>query len=457
MDQMISLNTTNVALQSAIVARDAMAFHLDFNNIFKATVVGALGLIPEVGSLISKLVAAIWPDSETNAFPLDQLMDYINSMMSDLIDQQRAHELRVAVNGLQEMMKSYVTATSQQERMSSMQALLNQSTYLLSSFFGESISPQATMTYLVAFGTIRLGLLREKYLFYETIYGQPDGNPAKTLHDLVDEILAFQKRADESRRVAIEWRKNCITIKGPKTSSVGLGINQYVWVVKDSFLRYSREYVKREHINAPPSPNEEQDAKTDYERRQKDVDTIYTAGLDEFLDPARFWPGFDPTKSFTPASREVWEYNVLADGANPGGNRAWDDREFYIKHGPITRLDIYHGDWIDGVEVWYGGVSSGRRGGGGGTRTQIDLRPGEAININGGTVGSYMIRWWVSTNFRTERMGGGGRSGTKDNFWIGYPYSSAVEPVHRRLAYLQGRAAGNRVDQIRIAWLHYEP
>jgi len=435
-----------------------MSFHLDWNDTFKATVVGALGLIPEVGGLISKIVASLWPDSQKDVFPLDQIYDYINSMMSTIIDQQRVHELRSDINGLKENLHVYATATSQSERQSAIQFLLNECSLMRTQFFDESISPHVTLTYLVAFGTIRLGLLREKYLFYETIYGQADSNRAKTLKDLTDEIAAFKARADQARAEAITWRKGCITITGPRTESVGLGISKYTWTVADTFAKYSRDWVRQEHINGPPSPDDQQAAQADYSTRQAQIDTEYAAGLDNFLDPARFWPGFDPTSAFTPTPRAVYNYNTLADGKNPGGNRDFDDRIFCAQHGALSKLIIYHGDWVDGIEAFYGGVSSGLRGARNGSPTTIDLGPGEAINVNGGTVGDYMTRWWVSTNLRpTQQLGGGGRSGTKDNFWIGYPYpNQPVQPGNYRIAYLAGKNAGNRVDQVRVAWLHYE-
>ncbi|KAF2973292.1 hypothetical protein GQX73_g335 [Xylaria multiplex] len=116
------------------------------------------------------------------------------------------------------------------------------------------------------------------------------------------------------------------------------------------------------------------------------------------------WTSFDPTNTNIPTRRPVYWYNPLGKGINPTGNHDWDDKQFCETRGPLSAITIYHSDWIDGIEVWHGGVSSGLRGHKGGSPSSITLGAGEVITETGGYDGDYIPRFWVKTNLRKELM-----------------------------------------------------
>lgn len=432
-----------------------MSYHIDFNDLFKQTVIGALGLVPEVGGLISSIAGALWPDTPKDVEkPLDQLKDMVNAMMSTLIDQQHADNLRSLIDGLNEVLKDYASSTSDQERNNHMSWLLDESDMIRSQFFNDD-RPWATLQYLVAFGTIRLGLLREKYLFYSAIYGTPDTNPAQHLKALQDEIEAFTKRTQDARAHAIEWRKSNIGITlPPKTQNIGV-TTKYTWTVTDKYLNYSHDYFRQTHINGGPDPDEESNAHADYDGRISYCDTSYAQDLDDLLAPSISWPGFNPTVPFTPTPRAMYKYDILWKGVNTAGNKDFDDKDFAARYGPISRIIIHHGDWIDGIEVFYGGVSSGLRGHIGGSATDIILGDGEVVDAMGGSGSDYPIRCWFMTNLRRYAMGGMGPNGAKDSWYLDYFGGNPVQMGDYRIAYIGGKAGTGRVDQIRVAWLYY--
>ncbi|KAI0540210.1 hypothetical protein GGR58DRAFT_499410 [Xylaria digitata] len=355
-----------------------MGFHLDFNVGFKNVILAALSSVPEAGNFISAIADALWPATETPSDnPLLSLKDFVNSMMFKLLDQEKVEKLRDDINGLHENpfacdeLKSYF-------------------------FDDDGLGPWATLTYLVAFGTIRLGLLREKYLHHEAIYDEPDRDLKITLKDLQDEIKAFIQKTLGCWEQAMK----CYT---------------YTWTVKDTAEDYSH-YQKVTHVLGEASPNEESAAHSDYDNR-------------------------------------IQFYNVLGKGINPTGNHDWDDGQFCETHAPLSAITIYHGDWIGGIEIWYGGVSSDLRGHKGGSPSSITLGPGEVITEMGGIDGDYVPRFWVKINLRKKLIGGGRGN---DNFYFTLGSPNPVQPGDGRLAYLAGKATGNRVDQIRPAWLRYE-
>ncbi|XP_010265580.1 PREDICTED: jacalin-related lectin 3-like [Nelumbo nucifera] len=85
--------------------------------------------------------------------------------------------------------------------------------------------------------------------------------------------------------------------------------------------------------------------------------------------------------------------NIISDGPWGGrGGGEWDDGS----HSTVKRLIISHGWVIDSIEVEYGddegrSVSHGRHGGGGGTRSEIDLDyPDEFITAIHVTYGTFV-------------------------------------------------------------------
>ncbi|KAI0141537.1 hypothetical protein GGR57DRAFT_509188 [Xylariaceae sp. FL1272] len=390
------------------ISTTTATFHLDFNEIFKQAIINALGLVPEVGGFIAAMTDALWPSNKPAAEqPMEQLMAYVNSMMFKLLDQLAIEKPRDDINGMHDNLKGYVNATSDQERQDKMKYLLNISDTYRSQFYDDN-RPWATLTYLVAFGTIRLSLLREKYLHYEKIYGVPDGNPALTLQNLNDEIAAFTQKVNDSRDYAHQWRLDCIHITDPPTEERNGPLSWiFTWTVTDKAEDYSKLYQKITHPVGDPIPNDEGAAKADYSNRINFANTTYVSGLEELLAPSVNWPYFDPTSPYTPTPLPSYWFWPIGDGVNPGGNKDWDDRNFYLEHGPTTAVTIYHGDWVDGIEVWYGGVSSGLRGQKGGSPSSITLGPDEIITTMGGITASYVPKFWISTNLRSGQVGGG--------------------------------------------------
>ncbi len=153
-----------------------MSLHLDFNDTFRAVVVGALGAAPEVGGLISKVTASLWPNAPKDQQPLTQLKAFVNLMLSGLLDNVVVDSLQNSIDGLHTGLDAYARATSGREEK--FKAVMFTTDMIRGKFLE---SPWATLTYLVTFGTIRLGLLREEYLFYQAIYGFENPSPPATL------------------------------------------------------------------------------------------------------------------------------------------------------------------------------------------------------------------------------------------------------------------------------------
>jgi hypothetical protein len=71
-----------------------------------------------------------------------------------------------------------------------------------------------------------------------------------------------------------------------------------------------------------------------------------------------------------------------------GGGNPFDDAGFIGK--PITQMTVGAGEFIDSIQVTYGGQQGPRHGGGGGKPHDISLAPGEQIIAVFGRSGEYL-------------------------------------------------------------------
>lgn len=70
------------------------------------------------------------------------------------------------------------------------------------------------------------------------------------------------------------------------------------------------------------------------------------------------------------------------------GGSSWGDKEDIT--GPITRLTIRHGEYIDALQITYGSTTGPKHGGDGGSESEISLASGEKIIAVVGRCGTYV-------------------------------------------------------------------
>ncbi|RYC62984.1 hypothetical protein CHU98_g3210 [Xylaria longipes] len=428
----------------------------NFNNALRDLVATTVGYTPVIGDFVALLTSTLWPDNSPSL--LDQVEEYVDTKMKQLIDQSKVDAFRSSINALQYKLQDAGKATSDRERFERFQDVIDESNTIRGTLSDDhgNLQPVATLLpgslpYFITFGTVRLSVKLYEYVNYEKIYGTNE-NPAQTLQDLLDEINAFSSVAYDFPREILNSRKKYIT---KVESKQYISANEYNtrWEVKDTFINYSRVYNENDFITG--GKHERLNAIVSYEGLIADVETEFSADVDALVAAASYWYTFNPALANDPVSRRpVYTFNTLSNGLGEA-TKEFDDKMYFERFGAINSITIWGGDWIDGIEVFYGlnRVSGGLHGRRGGSPTTINISEGEVITGIGGTVGDWMVAFWIKTNLRRDPIGAHGPPGNKDNFT--HPYNGTDPVSGSQLAYFRGRAGDTRVAQLRVAWVRY--
>ena len=261
-------------------------------------------------------------------------------------------------------------------------------------YFCSQEHAQATLGYLVNFATVAIATLREQYLFYPQIYGisadqlAPDPDHAKHLEKLQKAINKYRTAAQEAATTAMTWRKSLVGVQHlPGGGETG-------YQAFDSFDDW---------VGQPRSS--ESEAKSDEAKRLQQVTNDYTGFLNALLYPAELWPYMDPTNKLPPLATK---FTAVSGPYGGSSGTAFADAS---DNRTITKVVIYSGDRVDGIEIFYGGQSGGLHGGASGTPTTLELAAGEYVVAAYGLAGDSMNQLFLRTNQGRE-VGGGGPGGS---------------------------------------------
>lgn len=382
-----------------------------------ACVGAAVSTIPEFGAAISVLLKCFWPSPGNPMEIWNDLENYINQLVQDLINQQKIEDLQETLDGLYQLIENYQESEPGAEKGQLLTSLV---TELITDepFFVDPDDPASTITYLVAMGTITLLVLREQALFYTQITLQPtDPNAAKHLADLQEKIIEYTKYAQEARDGALEWRVDQIEITRDGSS----------FVVVDNYNSYQFYYQT------------ELEAEEGKVKLKEQVGRDYQSQLDAYILPSTLWQYLNPDATTQPTRVTVEVASQVYGGEvgtpfedDPQGQR-------------ITSVQIYAGDRLDGLQFYYGGVPGplhGRQSGS--TWLKIDLDDDEFIEAAYGGCGDSINQIRFRTNKGRDFGAGGGSGGTY--------VATAPQGVSASLTKIAGKAINDGVTALRFYW-----
>ena len=400
----------------------------------KALILGGIGSIPDVGSMLAGIVGFFWPDDSASAV-FELLKQYVDVLVPGLINQEYISELEKRLEGIRGVLKDYQDTSFGTPQKGQFFTDLLADLDDAEPFFFDKRSPEQTLTYFIALGTIKLTALRDQVLCYERIYGVPapkhDANQHLSL--LKTKIEDYVAAAEDAKQRAIKWRTDQITINKQDYAH---------YTVNDGLTGEARPFY--ESCYGDPSQ-----AATRYRTQLLDK---FTAALDAFLIPSYLWPGFDPENLEKPQPSDV----RVDDG--PFGDFHADAFDDGPQSVAITKVVIYADDRIWGIEVFYGGISGGLHGGTEGVANVLILEQNESI------VGAYGrfsyspagLACLDTLYFETDggRVVGGGNWNygvTRESTfydWSSYP----PEGTDAVLEKISGNCGSSYVDAITLTW-----
>jgi hypothetical protein len=403
----------------------------------KDLVAGIAGNVPEVGSALKGLVSFLWPSGQLTIFA--QMRSYVEALMRELIAQERVIDLDKRLTGIYNNLDAYQSSVGTQKGQwfTAVLANLNEA----EPYFLDKRNPEKTMPYFVALGTVMLTLLREQVLFYEKIYGEPDQMRAEHLSLLQDKLTNYLTASQISRSRAMYWRMSKISLAHSTRTTVGIvgPVVIHIYTASDALTGWTARYEYNPLLSGT-SDAEERASREMLDHKQL-IQDQFGIELDAFLSTSYLWKYLNPVETAQPTRKKVLfetgpyaghRYNAFAD----------------VPRGTITRIKVHGGNRLDGVELFYDGVSGGLHGWVGGvTHADATMEAGEVIVAAYGTHGDVMHSLWFETN-RGRVIGAG------SNF--GKPWSAdPPEGINPTLSHISGFAGTGHIDGLTMHWAYW--
>ena len=407
---------------------------------FRDIVIGIVGKVPEAGEALAGVTSFLWKQEGTEDDVFQQMKEYVDALVPELIAQERATQLAQRLAGLHAVLKDYngtsYGVSQKGQYFTSFLSALSQA----EPFFFDPRAPEKTLPYFVPMGTLKILALREQYLYYDRIYKEHDPDQASHLQDLQTAIKTYSAALSEAQVAAMRWRvqdkvgldivkKTDWGVLGPTTTTT--------WTAVDRLCAWQVSYQNNSLSGG--ELDGEKKAKTALSQRRAQVEFAYGADLDLLMTPAYLWAYMDPTK---PGQPDAMPVDVTSGPFGTSGREApFDDNP---ADQPITRVVVFAGSRVDGLEVFYGGRSGGLHGWPSGTAHALDMAPGEAIVSAYGRAGDAMDALYFQTN-TGRQVGGGGKMG---NEWAAAPPQGSEAVLFK----VSGRQGSRHLAGLNLTW-----
>lgn len=400
------------------------------NQKLRGAAIGVTKKVPYVGGGLGAIVSTLWPDPLRPEKVWDMVRRTMDDLVVEILSKTKAEDLESKLGVIHELLKQYLAWSGyNEERGSRLNELINH-LIMLEPDFADSKVPQATLTYFVQMATIMLALQCERYISFDKLYPQSE-DPAKDKKSLLELLQEYIGRYETIAKEGADEAINGWRLKQLENAKGMTGGNS----VLD---RYTGE-------TSAPLPPDRSTSEAVLAQQRLRVENDYNAQLRDFLDLARLWRYFDPETKATP------EPVTAEELSGPfGGLEGYDERVPFADDGggkPITRIRIWGGGTVDGLEVFYGGVSGGTHGRtDGDSRIDVTLDAGEVIAGIYGRAGEAIDMLVLRTD-KGREFGTGGKGGKA---WsAGRPHAEA------RLAKVSGLVREKRsLEALTLHWTY---
>jgi|APTNR8051073442_1049403.scaffolds.fasta_scaffold00517_5 hypothetical protein len=377
---------------------------------------GALGCIPEVGSLISGVLDCFWPTGPGTQEIWNDMVSYMNDLIEDLIDQNNLEFLNNTLSGYYTSINDYNNLVPGQDKLTKLISIIDDLEDD-SPYFLNINSPEENLTYLIPFGSITIVMMAEYAYNYTAISGgQTDPNAAFAATRLNDWISKLSTAATQAKETALAWRLEQITIR----QSGSIFTDYYL---EDAVTGFSEKY------------SEQSAAEADKTRLSTYINAQYNAQLDAYVSPANLWDYLKttntqpasstntdaafPTVSFLSLPTEQTVSFALDSYPSAWGTPTQTDLSSSAR---ITGVTLYSSDanktgYVKGIQISYSDKSSpvlyGRTGS---SSVAVTFESDESIVAIYGGSGSFIDQLFFRTN-KGRDFGVGGTGG--------FPFSGA--------------------------------
>lgn len=423
-------------------AVNAQEFNVDTGAAFRKNIIAVVNKVPDAGPGLAFVLGYFWPETDPNKWLWDQMKGYVNALVKELVLQERVNALQDRLSGMRLNLQVYneepYGSPAKGGKLEALLTSLNDS----EPNFCDKSQPQRTLPFFVAFATLHLLLLREECVSFAVVHGRPDPIPEKRLKDLRDKIAVYSGAADAALTAARAWRLTKIHSEFQQSVNPAVPSSYTMWDDYDgsNFSWRGTGAVGQTILERMVAG------------RKRERDSQFVAEMEQFLAPARTWRHLDPSITTVPPV-QLMEFST-----GPFGGLLKDEMPA-AGGGGISAIAMYLKRWpggvtfLQGIEVFDGGLSTGIRGIRDGEFTRLDLSADERImGVAGSTThiqGPHDMDVIESVYFTTSRgriVGAGNSPGVRS--WNGDP------PPHHNasLARIKGRATAHCIEALEFVW-----
>ena len=396
-----------------------------------------LGLIPEVGTVISLLNDALWPTGPSSLEVWDDLRQYIDATNKNLVDREALDYLEKQLGGIGNDLSDYENLVASEEKLDKLNIIISDILQLEPSFLGTAVTgevsaetgipgatdtPEKLLTFQVAFCSIGLTLLWLRAEQYVEISGDST-DPNKGGHEetLNGKVTTYTQAVQTAVKNALTWRKSLLSIEGS-------GNTMYVYDAYNGFI-YGNKALNSSQ------------ASSELTSLQTSVVDDYEQQLAWYTQPASLWPYLSSENTSAPSS-VTKTYSFSAGQKN--SSKVYD-----LRGKTLDAIFLYtstgNTSHTPAIEIYINGVSQGRYGLNETTKYGREFDDGEQVVSVYGRSGDQLDQLAFRTNLgRDNTMGGSG----------GDPFSySAPQGVDAELVSME---VGEVNDEFSYIAMNYE-
>lgn len=394
------------------------------------TIANLAGKIPEVGGVIGGLLKIFWPAPDTDIWKM--IENQVKALIKDIVFEDKLQGFKEKLNGVKELLEEYVRTPNSQEKSEKIEFIAS-SLVIFRNEICDPAHPEKTLPYLVANGSLEILARREIYVHYEEFFpNDPDHKGKKqALVELQTAIDFYTQAARTARDNIINTRMGYI--KFDFLEEQVQNILYLTWTFSDSYVGKTIRWKG----GTTGHPDAEAQANAYNTTYRQQVDMILRERLESYLSPVYLWPYMNPEYS-----KQEAPLRVTAE-IHTGPYWSPDDIVYDAAGGPITNIAMRVGEYVDGLEVSYGGKPGGWHGGNGGNFVTLQLEEGETIVAVHGRSGEYVDALHFETS-NGKTVGGGLDGG---NEWSA-KLPLAVDPVLLSI----GARSSSLLETIILRW-----
>ena len=234
------------------------------------TILGtAAGVIPGIGGALKGIVQSLLKD-DTNDQVFRQAVDYVKVLVPELLAQDFEKALDRKITGIKTVLGRYNDETDLSDRTSDLDWLRNQLDFLEEDFIGDDYPPDRTIAHFVAYGTLKLAILKER------ADRATDAQRPARQRELDRTIEKYRAHAAKLKEKLAAQRIANLKVE-PKCTGHRIGRHSWTtchYAATDPACGWSGHDF-----------DSEADAKADLARRSEDVRGAYAVALNSLLEP----------------------------------------------------------------------------------------------------------------------------------------------------------------------------